>query len=37
MERLGVMKALRWEAGVILGVDSDTPDYTLRAVLEYEF
>ena len=37
MERLGVMKALRWEAGIILGVDSDTPDYTLRAVLEYEF
>ena len=37
VERLGIMKALRWELGVILGVDSKTADYTLRAVLEYEF
>ncbi|TDG11860.1 hypothetical protein E2F43_15950 [Seongchinamella unica] len=37
MERLGPMKALRWEAGAIFGLDSDTADYTLRAVLEYEF
>lgn len=37
LEKLGTMKALRWEAGVILGMDSDTADYTLRAVLEYEF
>ncbi|MEH6592820.1 MAG: hypothetical protein V7746_21310 [Halioglobus sp.] len=37
VERLGVMKALRWEAGAILGLDSETPDYTVRAVLEYEF
>jgi hypothetical protein len=37
MERLGVMKALRWETGLILGLDSDTADYTLRALLEYEF
>ena len=37
MERLSHMQALRWEAGVILGLDSDTSDYTLRAVLEYEF
>jgi hypothetical protein len=36
-ERLGPMKALRWEAGVVFGLDSDTSDYTLRAVLEYEF
>ncbi|MFT6368107.1 MAG: hypothetical protein ACJAUG_001522 [Halioglobus sp.] len=36
-ERLGNRKALRWEAGVILGFDKDTADYTLRAVLEYEF
>ena len=36
-ERLGLMKALRWELGVVLGVDSDTADYTVRAVLEYEF
>lgn len=37
LEKLGPMQALRWEAGVILGLDSDTADYTLRAVLEYEF
>jgi hypothetical protein len=37
MERLGVMKALRWEFGAVFGLDSDTPDYTLRALLEYEF
>jgi hypothetical protein len=36
-ERLGAQKALRWEAGAIFGIDSDTPGYTLRAVLEYEF
>jgi len=36
-ERLGIMKALRWQLGIILGLDDDTPDYTLRAVLEYEF
>ena len=35
--RLCIMKALRRKLGVILGVDSDTPDYTVRAVLEYEF
>ncbi len=37
VERLGLMKALRWEAGIILGMDKDTADYTLRGVLEYEF
>ena len=36
-ERMGIMKALRWQLGVIFALDSDTPDYTLRAVLEYEF
>lgn len=36
-ERLGSMRALKWEAGVIFGLDGATPDYTLRAVLEYEF
>lgn len=36
-ERLGVMKKLRWELGIILGMESNTPDYTVRAVLEYEF
>jgi hypothetical protein len=34
---MGIMKALRWELGSIFGLDDDTPDYTLRAVLEYEF
>ncbi|MEH6588340.1 MAG: hypothetical protein V7720_17435 [Halioglobus sp.] len=36
-ERMGLMKALKWEAGIIVGMDTDTADYTLRAVLEYEF
>jgi hypothetical protein len=36
-ERLGVMRALSWEAGVILGLDNDTADYSVRAMLEYEF
>ena len=36
-ERLGPAKALRWELGVVLGLNDDTPDYTFRAVLEYEF
>ncbi len=36
-QRLGIMKALRWQLGIIFGLDNDTPDYTLRAVLEYEF
>lgn len=36
-QRIGQMKALRWEAGVIMGMNNDTADYTLRAVLEFEF
>jgi hypothetical protein len=36
-EKLGIMKTLRWQLGVIFAADSDTPDYTLRALLEYEF
>lgn len=36
-QRLGIMKALRWQLGIVFGLDNDTPDYTLRAVLEYEF
>ncbi|TXS96810.1 hypothetical protein FV139_04160 [Parahaliea maris] len=35
--RLGPGRSLHWEAAVILGVDNTTPDYTLRALLEYEF
>ena len=34
---LGVRKTLRWEAGVILGLGSDSPDNTFRFLLEYEF
>ncbi|MEH6590676.1 MAG: hypothetical protein V7746_10485 [Halioglobus sp.] len=39
VERIGSAgaNAFRWEAGVIFGLDSDTSDYTLRALLEYEF
>ena len=37
MARLGSRQALRWEAGVVWGLDATTADYTLRAVLEYEF
>jgi hypothetical protein len=35
--RLRPGRALRWKASVIFGADSDTADYTLRTVLEYEF
>ena len=37
LARLGSRQALRWEAGVVWGLDTVTADYTLRAVLEYEF
>jgi hypothetical protein len=37
VERTAQMQAVRWEAGIIFGMDSDTADYTFRAVLEYEF
>ena len=35
--RLGGKRQLRWEAGVIFGVDSKSPDTTLRFLLEFEF
>ncbi|GAB3288451.1 hypothetical protein [Parahaliea aestuarii] len=35
--RLGPGRSLHWEAAVIVGLDSATPDYTLRTLLEYEF
>ncbi len=35
--RLGTMKKLKWEAGVIFGLDGDTPNQTLRGLLEFEF
>ena len=34
---LGGRRQLRWEGGVIFGLDSDTPDQTFRVLLEYEF
>jgi len=34
---LGGARQLRWEGGLIFGLDSDTPDQTLRVLLEYEF
>jgi hypothetical protein len=37
VERLGVMRALRWELALVFGLTSDSADYTLRAGLEYEF
>ena len=36
-QRLGGRKQLRWEAGVIYGVDEDAPDRTYRLLLEFEF
>lgn len=34
---LGVRKSLRWEAGVVFGLGSDSPDNSFRFLLEYEF
>lgn len=34
---LGGRRQLYWEAGLIFGVDSDTPDQTFRGLLEFEF
>lgn len=35
--RLGGRKKLRWEVGVIFGLDSITPEQTYRGMLEFEF
>lgn len=35
--RLAPGKKLKWEAGVILGIDEDSSDQTYRALLEFEF
>jgi len=37
IERISLRKALRWELGAIFGLDNNTADYTLRAVVEFEF
>jgi len=34
---LGGARQLRWEGGLIFGLDSDTPDQTFRILFEYEF
>lgn len=34
---IGVRKTLHWEAGVIFGLGSDSPDNSYRFLLEYEF
>lgn len=34
---LGIRKSLNWEAGLIFGLDDETPDSTFRILLEYEF
>jgi len=33
----GNARKLRWEAGLVLGLDNDTPDRTIRTLIEYEF
>ena len=35
--RFGKGRKLRWELGIIIGVDKDSPDQVWRAMLEYEF
>ena len=35
--RFSGARKLRWELGVIFGLDSESPDQTYRAMLEYEF
>lgn len=35
--RTGVRRNLHWEAGLILGLDSKSPDQTWRFLFEYEF
>jgi len=35
--RLGERRKMYWEAGAILGLDSDTADQTYRLLIEYEF
>jgi len=36
-QRLAPGKKLKWELGVIMGIDDDSPDQTYRGSLEYEF
>jgi len=36
-QRFGTRKKLHWELGVIAGLSDETPDATLRTLVEYEF
>lgn len=33
----GIRQNLHWETGIIFGIDEDSPNTTLRALIEYEF
>jgi len=35
--RLGIKRQIKWEAGAIYGLDNDSPNQTLRFLIEYEF
>ncbi|MDX2350486.1 MAG: hypothetical protein QNK32_08865 [Porticoccus sp.] len=35
--KTGIRKRLHWETGLIFGIDEDSPNMTLRALIEYEF
>lgn len=37
MQKLGGRKQLRWELGLLMALDSQTPDTNLRFALEFEF
>lgn len=37
MRRLGEARQIRWELGLILGLTDESPDQTLRLLVEYEF
>ncbi|MES2627237.1 MAG: hypothetical protein V4628_18265 [Pseudomonadota bacterium] len=34
---VGLRKSLHWEAGLLFGLDQDSPDQTVRLQIEYEF
>lgn len=36
-QRFGIRKKLHWEFGMIAGISDETPDTTLRALVEFEF
>ena len=35
--KTGIRKSLHWETGIIFGIDEDSPNMTLRGLIEYEF